>query len=316
MDYLRMSRCLATMGLALAWSATSHAAAVSSGAAVSPLFQTGNVETDMPSSAANSSITTIAGHPFNYTYQPQWMTDQGLVNGYAMKDIRLSYDKSTDTLAVGVNFFGVAGNTDGSPDGKVNPMTVATHGSNPANFGADKSIAVAFTPVTAAGQPAANPLIIAGVPAVKDASTTTTDHFTVAAYQASTGGLAHSFGQTLTSNVGNLAYNPSSAHPDFEFTIKNFSKIPGLNALTNGFYLSAFSGAQQTVIVGKSDIASTFVAAPALSQGNLNPTPVITPPTIIPMQPPAVPEPTTILAWGLIASGAAWRFRRRNQPQS
>ena len=50
------------------------------------------------------------------------MTQAGLINGYVMKDIRLSYDAKTDTLAVGVNFYGIAGNTDGSPDGGTNPQ--------------------------------------------------------------------------------------------------------------------------------------------------------------------------------------------------
>ena len=285
-------------------------AIVSSGAAVSSLFATGDVEKDMPSSS--STVATIAGHPYNYTAQPQWMTDAGLVNGYAMKDIRLSYDKITDTLAVGVNFYGVAGNTDGSPDGQTNPMTTAMHGSNPANFGADKSVTIAFTPKTADGVNAA-PLIVAGVPSVKTGSpTTTTDSFNVAMFKDSPGGLTNSYGQTLTNNLGNLAYNPSAAHPDFEFTVKNFSKIPGLNALTNGFYLSAYAGSQQTVIVGKSDIANTFVKPPDLSEGNLNPPPTSTPP----VPTPHVPEPTTLLAWGLIVGGSAWRFRRRHQARS
>ena len=311
-----MSRCLASFSLALAWSGAAHAEAiVPSGTQVSPLFVTGNVEQDLPSSS--SSVTVIPGHPFNYTAQPQWMTDAGLVNGYAMKDIRLSYDKTSDILAVGVNFYGVAGNTDGSADGKTNPMTIKTNGSNPAHLGADKSITVALTPNTPAGA-AGTPLIVAGVPSVKTNIEGTNDHFTVAAYQASPSGLTHSYGQTLTANVGNLAYDPSSAHPGFEFTIKNFSKIPGLNALTNGFYLSAYAGSEQTIIIGKSDIANTFVAPQTSSLQNLNPPPTYTPPTVTPMIPPTVqtPEPTTVLAWGLIISGAAWRFRRRHQLQS
>ena len=311
-----MSRWLASLSLALAWSGAAHAdAIVSSGTQVSPLFVTGNVEQDLPSNSG--SVTVIPGHPLNYTAQPQWMTDAGLVNGYAMKDIRLSYDKSSDTLAVGVNFYGVAGNTDGSPDGQTNPMTIKTNGSNPAHLGADKSITVALTPNTSAGA-AGTPLIVAGVPSVKTNTGGTTDNFTVAAYQASTSGLTHSYGQTLAANVGNLAYDPSTAHPGFEFTIKNFSKIPGLNALTNGFYLSAYTGSEQTIIVGKSDIANTFVAPQTNSLQNLNPPPTMTPPTITPMIPPQVhtPEPTTVLAWGLIIGGAAWRFRRRHQLQS
>ena len=307
---------LPALSLALVGSGSTRAASTAApGAAVSTLFQTGDVEKDMP--AGTAGVTVIQGHPLNYTAQPQWMTNAGLVNGYAMKDIRLSYDKTTDTLAVGVNFYGVAGNTDGSPDGQTNPLTLAAHGTNPAQFGADKSVTLAFTPNTAAGANAA-PLIVAGVPSVKtNAPGTTTDHFNVASFKDTTGGLTYSYGQTLTSNLGNLAYDPSSAHPDFEFTIKNFSKIPGLNALTNGFYLSAYSGSQKTVIVGKSDIANTFVAAQPLNPLPQLPNNPVPPPTITPMVPPAVPEPTTILAWGLIVGGSAWRFsRRRRQPQS
>ena len=105
----------------------------------------------------------------------------------------------------------------------------------------------------------------------------TTVGFNVATFKDSTGGLTYSYGQTLTDNLGNLAYNPSAAHPDFEFTVKNFSKIPGLNALTNGFYLSAYAGSQKTVIVGKSDIANTFVKPQGLSEGNIDNPPVVTP---------------------------------------
>lgn len=304
------------LGVALACGASAQAASVGTGTAASSLFATGNVETDMPSTT-NSGITVVQGHPYTYTAEPDWMTKNGLINGYAMKDIRLSYDRSTDTLSVGVNFFGVAGNTDGSPDGQTNAMTLQQHGSNPANYGADKSMTIAFTPVTAAGV-AANPVIVAGVPAVKaNGGTTTADKFTVAAYQASTGGLTHSYGQTLTANVGSMAYNPSSAHPDMEFTIKNFSKIPGLNALTNGFYLSAYSGSQQTAIVGKSDIANTYVKPFADSQQPQLPGPGLPPINIPRVDPPRVPEPATVLAWGLVAGGAAWRVRRaRNRPQS
>lgn len=307
----RMSRSVMALSLGLVWSGSVQAdPIVSGGTAVSPLFATGNVEKDMPSTS--SSVTVIPGHPFNYTAQPQWMTNAGLLNGYAMKDIRLSYDKASDTLAVGVNFYGVAGNTDGSPDGQTNPMTLKINGSNPAHLGADKSITVALTPNTAAGA-AGTPLIVAGVPSVKSDADGTTDHFTVAAFQNSTSGLTHSYGQTLAANVGNLAYDPSSAHPGFEFTIKNFSKVPGLNALTNGFYLSAYAGSEQTIIVGKSDIANTFVSPLVKSPQNLLPTPIVVPPTVTPMTPPTpqVPEPNTVLAWGLIIGASAWRIRRR-----
>jgi len=51
------------------------------------------------------------------------------------------------------------------------------------------------------------------------------------------------------------------------------------------------------------------------SPQNFNPTNPISPP-VVPVPAPAVPEPTTIIAWGLIVGGSAWRFRRRRQVQS
>src|SRR3954451_8509204 len=152
--------------LALSWAGTAAADPIvaPSGTAASPLFATGDVEKDF--NASSKSVTVVPGQAVNAVAQPQWMTQAGLINGYVMKDIRLSYDKASDTLAVGVNFWGVAGNTDGSPDGQTNPKTIAMGGSNPPHLGGDKSITIGFTPVTKDGVNAA-PLVVAGVPAVK-----------------------------------------------------------------------------------------------------------------------------------------------------
>ena len=282
---------------------------IPSGPGVSPLFATGNAEVDLP--ASSSSVTVVPGQAMNDVAQPQWMTQAGLINGYVMKDIRLSYDAKSDTLAVGVNFYGIAGNTDGSLDGSTNPRTIAAGGSNPPHIGGDKSITVAFTPVTAAGT-SADPIVVAGVPADKSHSPAgSLDGFNVATVNDplyKTSGIAQAYGTTLTNNLGALAYDPSQAHPGFEFTIKNFSKIPGLNALTNGFYISAYSGTGSTIIVGKSAVPDTFVAG--LQQpGNLNPPPG---PVIPPA--PQIPEPSTVVAWGLLFGGAGWRIRRRLRP--
>ncbi len=280
------------------------------GTAVSPLFVTGNVEKDLP--ARSESVTVVPGRSIDSVAQPKWMTDAGLINGYVMKDIRLSYDQKSDTLAVGVNYYGIAGNTDGSRDGSTSPQTIAMGGSNPPHLGGDKSITVAFTPVTEKGINAA-PLVVAGVPAIKSvAPAGTTDHFDVATFQNSPGGLGRSYGPTLTANLGNLAYDPSQAHPGFEFTIKNFSKIPGLNALTKGFYIQAYTGTGTTTIVGKSMIYNTFVGTPLKGPQKIVGPTDITPPT----PGTTVPEPATILAWGLVAGGSAWRVRRRFRPQA
>jgi hypothetical protein len=272
------------------------------------IFQTGNVATDMPSSS--SSVTVINGQPFNAVAQPQWMTAAGLINGYAIQDIRLSYNPTTDTLAVGVNFYGIAGDTDGTLNGGTNPLTTAAGGSNPPHIGGDKSIDIAFTPVTPSGT-AATPVVVAGVPANKVGSPTgSLDGFNVATVNASayqTSGIAQAYGTTLTANLGALAYDPSQAHPGFEFTIKNFSKIPGLNALTNGFYISAYAGTGSTIIVGKSAVPDTLIAALKEPQNLNSPPGPLTPPT------PKVltPEPSTMIAWGLVAGVVGWKARRR-----
>lgn len=302
--------------LALGWAQSSPADAITpavgsaSGTAVSPLFVTGNSETDLPSSS--KSVTTIQGQAMNAVAQPQWMTDAGLVNGYVMKDLRLSYDQKTDTLSVGVNFYGVAGNTDGSPDGGTNPKTSAAGGTNLPHIGGDKSISVAFTPVTAAGINA-DPVVVAGVPANKFGSPAgSIDGFNVATIDTNkfhSSGIAQAYGKTLTNNLGMLAYDPSAAHPDFEFTVKNFSKIPGLDPLSKGFYVSAYAGTGTTVTIGKSAIINSLVGPPAPQ--NLNPPGNLSNPTTPVIPKVQTPEPTTILAWALVAGAAALRVRCR-----
>lgn len=310
--------------LALGWARPVSADAITpavgsvSGTAVSPLFATGNVTTDMP---AGPGVTIVPGQAENAVAQPAWMTEAGLINGYVMKDIRLSYDAKTDTLSVGVNFYGIAGDTDGSPNGGTNPLTTAAGGTNPPHLGGDKSISIAFTPVTAAGVNA-DPVVVAGVPANKAGSPAgSLDGFNVATVNTAlynSSGIAQAYGMTLTNNLGALAYDPSAAHPGFEFTIKNFSQIPGLNALTNGFYISAYAGTGTTIIVGKSAIPDTYVAPPEPQSlgnpGNLN-NPG-TPPSAPNLTQQITPEPTTILAWGLVAGAAGLRVRRRLRPLS
>ena len=62
----------------------------------------------------------------------------------------------------------------------------------------------------------------------------------VAHYSANSSGIPFSFGQQIA-NAGSLAFNTTSATPDFEFTIKNFSQITGINP-ANGFFIEGFDG--------------------------------------------------------------------------
>ena len=267
-------------------------------------FTTGDVEKDMP---AGPTVTIVPGR----SYDSVARTPEIGMDGYTMKDLRLSYDAKTDTLAVGINYYGIAGNMNGQGE------TPGVY--NPPNIGGGKSITVAFSPVSSTSAGPGTPVVVAGVPVDKsnpilnpDGSAATINGFKVATYNPNgVGALGAMYGSNLVANTGNLAFNPSAEHPDFEFTIKNFSKIPGLNALEKGFYIQAYTGTGTTILVGKSQIYNTFINPPLDQPQNIDPPPIT--PNVKPL-PPQVPEPTTLLGWGIVVGGAAWRVRRRLRP--
>jgi hypothetical protein len=258
-----------------------------------PITLTGNVAADFPSTNSSVMIIPHSDVPVHIA-QPAWMTQAGLVSGWNIKDVRLDYNAPTDTLYVGVNTFSIAGDVDGKGNPGMNdPQLAAAGGSNPANFGGDKSMAVGFAPASLNSTPnnPPPPVIVAGIPGDKAQAGTGLDGFTVAKYAplGSSGSTNHdlvtSFGQTLTAGMGSLAFNPTAAHPGFEFTITNFSKLLGANP-ANGFYVSAQDGSIYSIVTGKDYVPSTLIEAQQ------------------------IPEPATWLVWAGLAGGLAWRFRR------
>ena len=102
---------------------------------------TGNVNKDFPPSAGTEVIN---GNPANVAQAP-YILENGWTSGFIVDTIRISYDKTSDTLFVGVQGFSIIGDADGNPNptGPDSQLTAAG-GSNPANFGGDKSLTVAF----------------------------------------------------------------------------------------------------------------------------------------------------------------------------
>lgn len=268
--------------LALLWAGVAPAAAINTA-----VDFTGHVDQDF--NPITNPAVRIIPDATNDVAQAQWMTDRGWVSGWNIADLRTAYNPATDTMAVGVHFMGIAGDADGNGDpGKADPMTLAAGGVDLPHLGGRKSISVAFD-TTNSG----TPTIVAGVPADKATAGPGIDGFTVAAYKSSSEGIAYNYGQTLTDHLGQLAFDPSKDHPDFEFTIKNFSTLPGVN-LSKGFGIQAFAGSPDDVVAGEDFIAMTRIQNP------------------LPQQ---FPEPATVLAWGLVAGGAACWFRRgRRRP--
>jgi len=291
--------------IVLRWSMVAIGLLAARTAAADPITFTGNVASDFSynstgTSSTNSSVDIIphSDTPVHIA-QPQWMTSAGLVSGWNINNVAVAYDSQNDTLYVGIKTFGIAGNVDGNgTPGTPNPQLTAEGGSDPANFGGDKSMAIGIAPYsggTVNWSNAPQPTIVAGISGNKSQTGSGLDGFTVASYapNGSSGGhnydLVTSFGQPIAAAAGsNLAFQPSAAQPGFEFTITNFSKVLGYNPL-NGFVLSAQDGSVNSVVTGKDYVPATVVTFQA--EQNL-------------------PEPTTWMAWLFLAGGAGWKYRR------
>lgn len=258
-----------------------------------PINFTGNVAADFDKNVdPNVSVISVDTDPTNRIFQLPEMTSHGFINGYAIKDIRESYDKATDTLYVGLNTYSIAGSAVGAGGSAMQAILTSHGGVDPAHIGGRKSITVGFAGINPndAGQPGTM-IAVAGVPSDKSVGGTGIDGFTVAHYKGmTTQGIQNNYGSILTNNVGNLAFDPSAAHPGFEFTIKNFSKIsPSLDP-HQGFWIQAYAGSPDDNPIGEEKTG--FIRVPALEEFH-------------------IPEPTTWLAWSLVAgAAAAYRLRR------
>lgn len=279
MDHRRMRNWVAVLGLGLAIGSTAEAGAITF---------TGNVGADFPQ-GQNNGVYVVPGLPAGSVGQASWITNQGWINGWTIKDLRFDYNKASNTMQVGVNFYSIAGAADGNPAGVPDPRTIAAGGSDPAHLGGQKSITVEFAPSSATNPSlVGTPLITAGVPQNKTSAGTGTDGFTVSSFQ-NNGSLPLNYGTPIPGANGNLAFDPSPAHPDFEFAIKDWSKFSSMAGAT-GFWISAYAGSPNDVVAGESNIGWIHVPLSAAQT--------------------VVPEPTAFAGWALMAGGAAWALRR------
>lgn len=190
---------------------------------------TGNVINDFPP-AGGPGVAILTGGPALQPMIPPALSSLISVTGFNMDGIALSYDPTTDELAVGV-LQPLNGQTGqdviaGDADNNLNSATVdaailATPGFS--NFvdqpdlGVDEEMGVYFdlnndgTPDIIAG--------VAGLP-------TPTKLFQVAlANNVAPGPTPPQFGATLPGYAGNFYLVNDPAHPAMEFTIKNFSNL-------------------------------------------------------------------------------------------
>ena len=264
-------------------------------AAAGPIsFATGDAEKDMPSS--QSGVLTIVNRATptspSVPSQPDYMTQEGRVNGWLIKDMRVYYDQPDDRLYVGVNFFGIAGDVDGNGVvGTTDPRFTGIE--EKLNMGSnswtDSTITVGID-LTNSG----TPTIVAGLSSDKTVQGPGTDGFSVNKYNAQ-GGLGMSYGESLNAHNLNLAFDPSADHPDFLFSIGGVSQLPGFD-MNSGLGFVVHAGSSYDDRVGEEDLNYTHVDFQQ-----------IVPP------PPSTPEPTTVLAWSVVVGGAAWRGAKRRR---
>ncbi len=275
-------------------SSTSHANGIKS--------LTGNVEADFDSSNQDTHVFEVSNNPTDIGQSP-WITSNGWVSGWSVKDVRFNYDTTNDTLYVGINNW--AGSKGLAPFGQANGDPSGTPTSyDPSHLGygdpnSDKSFAVLFSSLNPSNskQPGA-PVIIAGVPADKTQNGPGINGFNVSTVDASRAdaGLGYMFGKSLIgtgpgSLGGNIAYDPSPSHPQLEFGISNFSKVIDPE---KGFWIQLYAGSGLDGVAGETHY--------------VYPIPNLVPQTI--------PEPTTVLAWAIMAGGVAWRVRSRNRAKA
>jgi len=294
MVYRRLGPWSLALGVLLGTgSATSHASGINF---------TGNVETDFPTSDRTTQIIGVNANPKDIG-QSSWINDKGWVSGWSVKDIRFSWDQKNDVLYVGVNNW--AGANGLAPFGQANGNPAGTPESyDPAHLGygtpnSDKSVAVLFSRTDPSNPNApGSPVMIAGVPADKSKNGPGIDGFNVSTVDASQkeSGLGYMFGNSLigagpNSLGGNLAFDPSPAHPQLEFAISNFSKVIDPS---KGFWIELYAGSGVDGVAGESHVVKAV--------GNL--------------AEQGVPEPSTVLAWTLASGLIAWRARSRKRTQA
>jgi hypothetical protein len=200
----------------------------------------GNVEVDFTGSGVLIIPDPIGdvGLPGNAT--------PGTVSGWDMKDLRLAYDVATDTMYIGINVGFNASTILGDADGDGNPGVtsswLATNGGQDlANLAQSETAAVYFDLDQNGVWD-----VIGGISGsgTTDYSGFSVNNFTEPFFPPL------SFGAALPTNTGSISPNPDALHPDLEFTVTNWTALPG-NDGDFSFCVGAFLGSLQDDGIGE-----------------------------------------------------------------
>ena len=200
--------------------------------AATPTF-TGDVPTDF----TGPGILTIPD-PFGDVGVPGGIPG---TTGWEFADLRLTYDSGTDTMYVGMNAATILGDADGDgAPGGTSAWLAGLGGTDSADLSGSETAAVYFD----LDQDGTFD-VIGGVGNGVDITGFSVNVFSGALDPP------NNFGAALPGNTGVNSGSPSAGSPDFEFTITNWSTLPGQDALLAGFRVGAFLGSQLDDGVGE-----------------------------------------------------------------
>ena len=173
---------------------------------------TGDVPTDFAGITAIPDPLGDVGVPANLA---------GNVSGWDMEGVYVAYDAVSDTLFIGIDFNGIAGDADGDGDPSGTSAGLATNGgSDLPNLGNSEGITIQLDLDCDVNQVID---IVIGVPFPQDAS-----GFQIANYNNTPLAPTLNFGVPIAGSPVTLFASPSAAQPDWEFSIANYSALAAM----------------------------------------------------------------------------------------
>jgi hypothetical protein len=207
-------------------------------AQANPVF-TGNASVDFLESGA-VRFDDPGGIDVGLPYQ----FPAGTITGWDVKALYFYYNLSVDTMFVGVDFYGIAGDADGDGDpGRTGLILESLEGVDEPDLGGTESVVLLMdTSMDKKYE------LAFGVSGKANISSFGTYNFVGKEYVPAFG-----FGNRLSPDPASLYANPSASKPDIEFTIVNFSKLPGFSFYPNEslrFGTALFAGSLADVGIG------------------------------------------------------------------
>lgn len=198
----------------------------------------------------------------------------GSISGWDINAVYLEYDYDSDILYVGIDCFVICGDADGDGDpGGTSPILASLQGVDHPDFGGTETIAFLIdTDNDFEGLTQGAFEVVIGVPFGSDLSAFGAYNFVGTPANPATG-----FGSSLPNPV-TLFASPSAEAPDLEFSIGDFSTLPGFN-FTPGepfsFKINVFMGSLEDDGIGE-DYLLSFNSAALVSPPTPTPTPTMT----------------------------------------